>query len=287
MPEYLMHFNRNHDKRGRFDFGDGDGDGIANDHAHRSLSERYGAAVESHRSRVMNTEAYRTNRDSLRLKQAQMANQKHQAQTDIKSRKLDYGTQKVQSQATREQLRNRIAEEKARSAIEREKSKADLLNEKATTAEAKAREKAAREALRQQALTERNQKRSEQLQLKMEKQQQKMEKAQIKAEKDQYKRMVAEQRKYRQEVKKQEARLKAEYKKMNKRENQKGRLRTAAIVAAASGMPITSLTLLAGSVGSKNRGLATISSALTNPAASLAIVGKGIKEDVDTLRRFN
>ena len=27
MPEYLMHFNRNHDKKGRFDFGDGDGDG--------------------------------------------------------------------------------------------------------------------------------------------------------------------------------------------------------------------------------------------------------------------
>lgn len=34
---YLIHFNKNHDKRnGRFTYGDGDGDGISDDHAHRS-----------------------------------------------------------------------------------------------------------------------------------------------------------------------------------------------------------------------------------------------------------
>jgi len=286
MPEYLMHFNRNHDKRGRFTFGDGDGDGVPNDHAHRSLSERYGEAVDRHRSRVMETESYRTNRDSLRLKQAQMANQKHAAKTDIKSRNLSYGTQRVQNQVAKEQLKNRMAEEKARSAIEREKARTQLTNERAQTAEAKAREKSAREALRQQMLAEKNQRKTEQLQLKAEKARQKMEQNQLKAEKQEYKRMLAEQRKYKQEVKKQEARLKAEYRKMNKREAQKGRMRTAAIVAAVSGMPITSLRLLAGSVGDKNRGRAIISSALVNPAASVFTLGKGIKEDIDTLRNF-
>ena len=297
MPEYLMHFNRNHDKRGRFTFGDGDGDGIPNDHAHRSLSERYGEAVDRHRSKVMNTESYRTNRDSLRLKQAQMANQKHAAKTDIKNRNLNYGTQKVQTQVSKEQLRNRMAEEKLqsqaardqlknRAAIEREKARAELSNERTAALEAKTREKAAREALRQQILTERNQQKADKLQLKAEKAQQKMEKDRLKAEKKEYQRMVDEQKKYRQEVKRQEARLKAEYKKMNKREEQKGRMRTAAVVAAVSGMPITSLRLLAGSVGDKNRGRSIISSALLNPAASVYTLGKGIKEDIDTLRNF-
>ena len=114
----------------------------------------------------------------------------------------------------------------------------------------------------------------------------KAEKDRLKAEMKEYQRMVAEQKKYRQEVKRQEARLKAEYKKMNKREEQKGRMRTAAVVAAVSGMPITSLRLLAGSVGDKNRGRSIISSALLNPAASVYTLGKGIKEDIDTLRNF-
>lgn len=32
----LYHFNKKHDRLGRFDTGDGDGDGIADDHAHRA-----------------------------------------------------------------------------------------------------------------------------------------------------------------------------------------------------------------------------------------------------------
>lgn len=31
-PTYLIHFNKNHDKNGRFTSGDGDGDGILDDH---------------------------------------------------------------------------------------------------------------------------------------------------------------------------------------------------------------------------------------------------------------
>lgn len=31
---YLVHFNKNHDKKGQFTFGDGDGDGTRDDHHH-------------------------------------------------------------------------------------------------------------------------------------------------------------------------------------------------------------------------------------------------------------
>lgn len=38
--EYLMHFNKNHDKKsGRFSFGDGDGDGIRDDHSNQSKKQ--------------------------------------------------------------------------------------------------------------------------------------------------------------------------------------------------------------------------------------------------------
>ena len=36
MSNYLVHFNKNHDKLGQFTFGDGDGDGKKNDHGQRS-----------------------------------------------------------------------------------------------------------------------------------------------------------------------------------------------------------------------------------------------------------
>lgn len=38
--EYLMHFNKNHDKKsGKFSFGDGDGDGIRDDHSNQSKKQ--------------------------------------------------------------------------------------------------------------------------------------------------------------------------------------------------------------------------------------------------------
>ena len=38
--EYLMHFNKNHDKKsGRFSFGDGDGDGVRDDHSKQSKKQ--------------------------------------------------------------------------------------------------------------------------------------------------------------------------------------------------------------------------------------------------------
>lgn len=38
--EYLMHFNKNHDKKsGRFSFGDGDGDGVRDDHSNQSKKQ--------------------------------------------------------------------------------------------------------------------------------------------------------------------------------------------------------------------------------------------------------
>lgn len=40
-PTYLVHFNANHDKLGRFDTGDGDHDGIVDDHGHlKSLNNQ-------------------------------------------------------------------------------------------------------------------------------------------------------------------------------------------------------------------------------------------------------
>jgi hypothetical protein len=72
MTDYLIHFNRNHDKKGRFTYGDGDGDGIDDDHAHRSmktdgglrkLASDYDDMKRAHRSKVIETETYKTNRD--------------------------------------------------------------------------------------------------------------------------------------------------------------------------------------------------------------------------------
>ena len=53
MADYLVHYNRNHNKKtGRFDFGDGDGDGIRNDHANQkkknSLSKSVNKAVRTY-----------------------------------------------------------------------------------------------------------------------------------------------------------------------------------------------------------------------------------------------
>lgn len=44
-PNYLVHFNRNHDKNGRFTYGDGDGDGVINNKS----SSRYNKNVGLHK----------------------------------------------------------------------------------------------------------------------------------------------------------------------------------------------------------------------------------------------
>ena len=45
MPSYLVHFNRLHDKKGRFTYGDGDGDGARNDKS----SDKYNKNVGLHK----------------------------------------------------------------------------------------------------------------------------------------------------------------------------------------------------------------------------------------------
>lgn len=42
-PSYLIHFNRNHDIKGRFTIGDGDGDGVSDDHSHRKKGDYAGS----------------------------------------------------------------------------------------------------------------------------------------------------------------------------------------------------------------------------------------------------
>ena len=51
MPGYLIHFNKNHDKLGRFSAGDGDGDSIRDDHAHDSSRKSSGRDIRNDRNK--------------------------------------------------------------------------------------------------------------------------------------------------------------------------------------------------------------------------------------------
>lgn len=103
-PSYLIHFNKNHDKLGRFAIGDGDGDGIRDDHANQekeTAGQKIKRAVDTYdsvrsdiRRRNLEDEEYKVKKGNLNLRQDQIANQRNQEQTDVKSRNIDLSLQK-------------------------------------------------------------------------------------------------------------------------------------------------------------------------------------------------
>lgn len=99
-PDYLVHYNRNHDKKsGRFTYGDGDGDGIRDDHSNQKDKESFGdkvkkvanaydEATESSRNRSLRTEKYKVDRGILRKQQAEISSGTTSAKVQEKFDKL-------------------------------------------------------------------------------------------------------------------------------------------------------------------------------------------------------
>lgn len=99
-PDYLVHYNRNHDKKsGRFTYGDGDGDGIRDDHSNQKDKESFGDKVkkaaktydevtESSRNRSLRTEKYKVDRGILRKQQAEISSGTTSAKVQEKFDKL-------------------------------------------------------------------------------------------------------------------------------------------------------------------------------------------------------
>lgn len=56
MSDYLIHFNKNHDKRGQFTYGDGDRDGIRDDHHH--YKENKSDLIDFKKKRPQNRDEY-------------------------------------------------------------------------------------------------------------------------------------------------------------------------------------------------------------------------------------
>lgn len=279
MADYLVHFNQNHDKKGRFTYGDGDGDGITNDHANqrrdgglRRVATGYTNMRDAHRSSVIERETYKTNRDNLRLRQDQIANQRNKETSSIKVRNEDVKTQKAQAAAERDKIKNARAEEKKRAAIEKEQQRRALQEQKAATAEAKAKAALAKKQRDAEIKAEKDL-------LRLEKEQRKADKQ---AEKE-YKQAEKDARKFQKEQEKYANRQQEVY----ARQIQQGQQRAGAFVAAASGRPFTAATLAAGSIGPKNTAGALLGAqalrllplgGIAANAATAAIVGKSISD---------
>lgn len=151
---YLIHFNRNHNpKNGRFDFGDGDGDGRVNERT--SLREKYDKAKSEHRERVLGNETYKVTKGNLKLRQDQIANQRHSEKTSIKSRNLSLKERKAQAaqekadrkrqeELKREEQKRLLQEERAKRLIDRERQKSMMDLERAEAMERKAQTQAAK-----------------------------------------------------------------------------------------------------------------------------------------------
>lgn len=235
MASYLVHFNRNHDKKsGKFTYGDGDGDGITNDHANQRASsfkraaDGYRNLRDSHRQNVLETETYRTNRDNLRLRQDQIANQRNKEKSNIKTRNEDVRTQKAQAAAEREKIKNAREQERQRAAIEKEKQRREIQEEKARSAEARAREALAKKQRQAEQNAEKDLLRMENEQRRAERQAAKDAK---KFQKQQDKLARAEQEAYNAQINR----------------NSK---RAGALVAAVAGRPLTAINTASPTAGS-------------------------------------
>ena len=168
-PSYLVHFNKNHDKLGRFAIGDGDGDGIRDDHSNQdkeTAGQKIKRAVDTYdsvrsdiRRRNLENEEYKVKKGNLDLRQDQIANQRNQEQTDVKSRNIDLSLQKQDARLQKLQMRNAMREERARAFIEKHRMKQELKAEKQAERMAKAQERAAKAQERAAKTAERNERR--------------------------------------------------------------------------------------------------------------------------------
>lgn len=147
MASYLIHYNKNHDKLGRFAIGDGDGDGIRDDHANQnkeSVGDKVKKAVaayddvkNSYRQRAMAEENYKLAKEKTGLQRDQVENLRNIEQNAVKSRDLDVAAQKQQAKVDAQTARTQAF-------IDRYRAKTEVTLAKAEQAEARARALAAR-----------------------------------------------------------------------------------------------------------------------------------------------
>ena len=168
-PSYLVHYNKNHDKLGRFTIGDGDGDGTRDDHHNQdkeTAGQKIKRAVDTYdsvradiRNRSLKDAEYKVKKGNLDLKQDEIANARNQEQSSVKSRKMDLSIQRQQARLEKEQMRNALREERARAYIERYRMKKEMKAEKAEDRAAKNYERNMKRAERNAARERRQQQR--------------------------------------------------------------------------------------------------------------------------------
>lgn len=173
-PDYLIHYNRNHDKKsGRFTFGDGDGDGIRDDHSHQKDKESFGQKVkkavntydnvtEDARNRTIRNEKYKITKGDLKRQQAEISTKTNSAKTQQKLDELmlqrekqdtkNYiNSAKRQSDAEKRAYRAEKAAQRFENEMQRRQLKAARAEQRAITAQQnkyKRAEKAAQREIR-------------------------------------------------------------------------------------------------------------------------------------------
>lgn len=177
-PDYLVHYNRNHDKKsGRFTYGDGDGDGIRDDHSHQKDKETVGEKVrkavdtydrvtEESRNRSLRNERYKVSKGDLRRQQAEISSKTTSAKTQEKMDKLallrekqdtkNYiNSAKRQSDAEKRAYRAERAAQRFENQMRRRQLRAERSEQRAITAEQNKYKRAER-AARMQARFDQN-----------------------------------------------------------------------------------------------------------------------------------
>ena len=198
MSDYLVHFNKNHDKKGQFTYGDGDGDGIVDDHANQNKEgaggkikkavAAYDSARDYVRSRQTKEDQYKITKAKTELEKERIENLRNVEQNDIKSRNINTAMLKEQARADRNELRIKSREQRAEELINnaRRKTEKDIM--RAEAAEAKAKALLAKQELRNMKIAAREEKRAERQQRRdLINQARAAEKAQQKAQKAQQK----------------------------------------------------------------------------------------------------
>lgn len=171
-PDYLIHYNRNHDKKsGRFTYGDGDGDGIRDDHSNQKDKETVGEKVrkavdtydrvtEESRNRSLRNERYKVSKGDLRRQQAEISSKTTSAKTQEKMDKLallrekqdtrNYiNSAKRQSDAEKRAYRAEKAAQRFEDQMRKRQLRAERSEQRAITSEQNAYKRAERAARRQ------------------------------------------------------------------------------------------------------------------------------------------
>ena len=171
-PDYLVHYNRNHDKKsGRFTYGDGDGDGIRDDHSNQKDKETVGEKVrkavdtydrvtEESRNRTLRNEKYKIAKGDLKRQQAEISTKTNSAKTQqrldelmLKREKQDtrnyINSAKRQSDAEKRAYRAEKAAQRFEDQMRRRQLRAERAEQRAITAEENSYKRAERAARRQ------------------------------------------------------------------------------------------------------------------------------------------